>query len=417
MKPGEHRGRGEAGEVGRRDFLRKVATGMAGVGWGGGLLEAGSVRGQEVRDREPRVEAPEGDPPKRRVIVIRFGGGVRRRESIVPEHTWAPYLCRELTRRGTLFPRMVIDSMEGLNTSHGEGTLNLLTGRYDRYRDVADGFLKARFEPKVPTVFEYARKAARVLPHETLIINGEDRPDEEFYTFSNHAGYGVDYRSSVLSLYRFKRWLYVHQLAQGKLTEPERKARIDQLAKWEKSDPRSRGRDTQGPEIEAFWARWLASYGDSGRVNPRGDRLLTTLARRALKELRPRLMMVNYNDCDYVHWGYMSHYTTGISIMDDGLRELVETVDADPEYRDDTVFVIVPDCGRDSNPMAAVPCQHHFNSKSAHEIFALVLGSGIRGGQVVDREVRQIDVAPTIGRWMGFRTDHAEGRVLEEAFA
>jgi len=41
----------------------------------------------------------------------------------------------------------------------------------------------------------------------TLIVNGEDRPDEEFYTFSNHFAYGINFRSNTLSLYRFKAWL------------------------------------------------------------------------------------------------------------------------------------------------------------------------------------------------------------------
>ena len=52
--------------------------------------------------------------------------------------------------------------------------------------------------------------------------------------------------------------------------------------------------------------------------------------------------MVNYNDPDYVHWGYLPHYTRGIAVMDEGLRQIVSTVEADPEYRDNTVFVIVP---------------------------------------------------------------------------
>ena len=39
------------------------------------------------------------------------------------------------------------------------------------------------------------------------------------------------------------------------------------------------------------------------------------------------------------------------------------------------VFVIVPDCGRDANPLMGVPFQHHFNTKSAHEIWALVFGA------------------------------------------
>ena len=400
------------GLVGRRGFLRRVLAG-AGVGALGPL----SGRAQLPEPSAGKREGTGADPTGPRVILIRFGGGVRRREAIVPEHTFAPFLCRNLASRGSLFPRMIIDQQEGLNTSHGEGTLNLLTGRYDRYQDIQNGFLKARFEPKVPTLFEYFRKNFRVAPHETLIVNGEDRPDEEFYTFSNHAGYGIDFRSSVLSLYRFKRWLYERQLADGRLTEAQRRDRLDQLRKWEQADPRSRAHGDPGPALSGFWARWQEHYGESGLVHPRGDRLLTTLALRALKELKPRLMMVNYNDCDYVHWGYLSHYTTGISIMDEGIRELVGAVESDPEYRENTVFVIVPDCGRDTNPMSAVPCQHHFNSKSSHEIFALLMGAGIARGRVVDKEVQQIDIAPTVGRLMGFRVDHAEGRVLEEAWA
>ena len=65
-------------------------------------------------------------------------------------------------------------------------------------------------------------------------------------------------------------------------------------------------------------------------MNPRGDRLLTELTIRALKELRPRLIMVNYNDPDYVHWGNMTHYTRGVAVIDEGLRQLVATVEAEP---------------------------------------------------------------------------------------
>ena len=126
--------------------------------------------------------------------------------------------------------------------------------------------------------------------------------------------------------------------------------------------------------------------------------------------------MVNYNDPDYVHWGYASHYTRGISIIDEGIRNLLSTVEADEFYRGNTIFVIVPDCGRDNNPFMEVPYQHHFGSKSAHEIFALFLGKSIPQNKLITRSVQQIDVAPTIGRLMGISTQHTEGSVLEEVF-
>jgi hypothetical protein len=221
----------------------------------------------------------------------------------------------------------------------------------------------------------------------------------------------------VLSLYRFKCHLLRRQLRLGRFEGDELRRREQELAKLEALDYRDLNREGQGPEIEAFWERWRRHYGESGLVNPRGDRLLTELSIRALRELRPRLLVVNYNDPDYVHWGNPAHYTRGIAIIDEGLRRLVDTVDADPFYRGDTVFAVVPDCGRDDNRFMAVPFQHHFNSRSSREIFALFFGPGIARGAVVDRRVEQIAVTPTIGRLMGLHTKYCVTPPLEQALA
>jgi hypothetical protein len=393
----------------RRDFLQGIALGAG--------LAAGGL---------PLLASPAPKPEYRgpNVVIVRFGGGVRRRETIDPKHTYSPYVCHELTKRGVLFPLMEISEFASephveankLDTSHGQGTLYILTGKYERFKDVGDKFLGQRFESSVPTVFEYLRKQFEVPEHQTLIINGEDRTDEEFYSFSNHHLFGAHFRSNVLSLYRFKTYLLRQQLHAGKWEGKALDERRKDLAKLESLDYRTDATG-QGPEINEFWERWRRYYGETGLVNPRGDRLLTELATRAIKELRPKLMMINYNDPDYVHWGYMSHYTRGISVMDEGVRQLVATVEADPEYRDNTVFVIVPDCGRDSNPYADVPCQHHFNSKSAHEIFALMFGPGIERGVKVDKLVNQVSIAATVGKITGAGAEFAEGPVLEQAFA
>jgi hypothetical protein len=371
--------------------------------------------------RSPAVSAPYRGP---NVFLIRWGGGARRRESIDPQFTYAPYLTHELVRRGVLFPRMEIAQFEGLNTSHGEGTLNLITGRYDRYVDAADNrpelghrFLGARFEAKVPTIFEELRQAFAVPEHQALIVNGEDRGDEEFYNFSNHHLFGVRYRSVTLSLRRYKTWLLRRQLESGKIRDEDLEKQRSELVKLESLDYRTNKESDQGEAIGRFWGKWREFYGDSGLANPRGDRLLTELTIRAIQQLRPRLVMVNYQDCDYVHWGYMDHYTRGIAIMDEGLRALVATVESDPEYRDNTLFVVVPDCGRDSNPFVDVPCQHHFGSRSAHEIFALFFGKGAGQGIVVDKKADQTSIAATVGRFMGFKSPYTDGGVLEEAFA
>jgi hypothetical protein len=347
------------------------------------------------------------------VILVRFGGGVRRAETIDEAATWAPYLRHSLAPRGTFIPDMRIDRLEGVNTSHAEGTLNLLTGRYLAYRDLAE-FLGERLEPTEPTLFEYLRQAFDIPSHQVLLVNGEDRPQEEFFTFGAGDHFGVDVQSEMLSLHRYKLYRTRMQLAEGQLDEAALAKVAEERQALLAEDPRG-ARPDPSAEVEAFWARWRADYGDDGLRNPRGDRLLTELSVRALRELQPRFLMVNYQDPDYVHWGNPSHYTRTIAVIDEGLQRLVAAADADPFYRNNTVFVITPDCGRDANPLAEVPFQHHFNSRSAHETWAVIFGPGIGKG-VIDRPVDQSAVAPTIAAAMGFAAIRAEGSAIEGAF-
>jgi hypothetical protein len=388
----------------RREFLQGVAA----MGLTAGI--SGLNAPAETSGKRPDYRGPN-------VIVVRFGGGVRRLETIDAQHTYSPFFLHDLGRRGTLYRNMEIAQLDGVETSHGQGTLYTMTGRYERYRDVGGKFLGQRFESKSPSMFEYLRRAYDIPSHQALIVNGEDRTDEEFYSFSNHHLFGVAYRSNVLSLYRFKTYLLRRQIEAGAFTDKKRVEKTKELAKLEALDYRADGDQRQSPQIEAFWERWRQFYGETGFVNPRGDRLLTELSLRAMRELQPRLLMINYNDPDYVHWGDPTFYTRGIAVIDEGLQRLTMAVEADPFYRDNTVFVIVPDCGRDNNRLMPVPFQHHFNSRSSHEIFALVLGPGIAQGVTVDRLVQQVDVMPTIGHLMKFETPYAEGCVLEEAIA
>ncbi|MBV1868469.1 MAG: hypothetical protein KUG69_11280 [Marinosulfonomonas sp.] len=345
------------------------------------------------------------------VVIIRFGGGVRRQETIIPKDSFAPKLINVLAQRGVLYKDMRIEKLDGLNTSHAEGTLNILTGRYMAYRDVGQGFLADRLVPTEPTLFEYFRAHFDVPPHEVLLINGEDRPQEEFFTYGLHRHYGVGFRSEMLSLHRFKLYKNTKILADQSQTDAVHSAAQTEYDKLLAADVRATSPKQSGP-ISDFWRKWRAHYGDDGLRNPRGDRLLTELTIRAMAELRPRLMMVNYQDPDYVHWGNASHYTRAISIIDEGLAQIVDFADHDPFYRDNTIFVVVPDCGRDANMLVDLPYQHHFNSRSAHEIWALVFGAGIGKNRVIDAPVDQSAIAKSIAALMGFTADRAEGDIL-----
>src|SRR5205823_5946862 len=163
-------------------------------------------------------------------------------------------------------------------------------------------------------VFEALRKHYDVPEHQTVIVNGEDRIDEEFYSFSNHHLFGVHYRSTVLSLYRFKLHVLRTDLVNGRYRGPEEVAKRKELKRLESLDLRAHDAPVSSPALDRFWTEWAGYYGKTGLVNPRGDRLLAELAITAMRMLQPKLMMVNFNDPDYVHWGNKYHYTRGVAI-------------------------------------------------------------------------------------------------------
>ena len=234
----------------RRAFIKGVLAGTGTLTVGNNLFADDAVISPE---KAPRTRTgPQRHP-------VRFGGGVRRRETIDPENTYAPFFCHELTKRGTLFKKMDIDFFQDINTSHGEGTLYLTTGKYEKFKDVTGRFLGGRFEASVPTVFEYLRKTYDVPDHQTLIVNGEDRGDEEFYNFSNHHLFGARYKSNTLSLRRYKTYLLRHQIAAAKWTGKELEQKKSDLEKMESIDYRLTEANGQGPELDGFWQRWRES--------------------------------------------------------------------------------------------------------------------------------------------------------------
>ena len=82
----------------RREFLRKTAMGI------GAATAAQAIPGISGAQTINRTDY---NGPN--IIIVRFGGGVRRLETIDPQHTYSPYFLKKLCPRGVLFNNMSID--------------------------------------------------------------------------------------------------------------------------------------------------------------------------------------------------------------------------------------------------------------------------------------------------------------------
>lgn len=72
-----------------------------------------------------------------------------------------------------------------------------------------------------PTLFEYLRRSFDIPSHQVLPVNGEDRPQEAFFTFGAGDHFGVEYRSEMLSLHRHKLNRTAQQLAEATLPDDQ----------------------------------------------------------------------------------------------------------------------------------------------------------------------------------------------------
>src|SRR5256885_9326733 len=106
----------------RRTFLKGVLAGGSLLATGGTLAAGESLAGDSPATK-PAFRGPN-------VVLVRFGGGARRKETIDPQSTYSPFLCRELVRRGTLFKNMEIAQIEGVrseeHTSELQSPCNLV---------------------------------------------------------------------------------------------------------------------------------------------------------------------------------------------------------------------------------------------------------------------------------------------------
>src|SRR5438067_2446533 len=100
----------------RRRFLGRTAVGVGALA-AGLSAERRSEKSPEDEDDFPEPNQSYVGP---NVILVRFGGGVRRAETVrEPEKTWCPFIYHELGRKhGILFNNIDIASDPGVVTSH-----------------------------------------------------------------------------------------------------------------------------------------------------------------------------------------------------------------------------------------------------------------------------------------------------------
>ena len=364
----------------RREFLRN-----AGLTLGSTLLRTPFARAANIN-------------PKKKLVVVTFGGGARDQETFAPEgQENIPNMMRDLLPRATFFTQVVNRGILG----HYVATASLATGVYETINNFAS------LPPENPTVFEYYRKDLKRPSSDAWVVapsNGFNRIGE-----SSHRSYGPGFGARVV--------LPKHLL---KAAMSENGADYQHLLRDNYENPyytpELGNREFELQQLEMVLKLSATDFRAHAKTLSSPDELSLYIVRQLIRQMAPSFLWITMHDIDVAHAGAYSLYIEGIRRTDRLCGELWKLLESEPEYSGKTTLVVLPDFGRDADEDAGGNgFQHHrTGDAAARTTWLMAMGPGIREGVVHDRAVESVDLVPTLGAMLGFSPSFAHGKPISE---
>lgn len=347
--------------------------------------------------------------PANKVIIVTFGGGVRYSETFAPEGLRNIPRLVEMKPRGLFFRTCANAGV----LSHYNSTASILTGNWQRVDDF--GFQP----PASPTIFEYYRKATGASPTDAWAI----ATNKSFATMGagSDRDWGVPYGANVV---------LPKQLLLEAVGEVVKKQSGQSVADRDNVLRQLQGILNEGYEgvgwtifkagrqldrhVRDTLTRGLVEFINGPEAPSSGDELTFFITREVMREFAPRLILVNFWDMDVAHWGAYSLYLGAITRTDRLTGMLWEEIQSNPNYKDKTTLLVLPELGRDGDLNAANGfLNHRSGDPSCRNIWLLAMGAGVGRGET-DRPIYHIDVTATAAALLGVKTGEISGKPIRE---
>jgi hypothetical protein len=336
--------------------------------------------------------------PKKKLVVVTFGGGARDQETFAPEgQENIPNMMRELLPRATFFTQVVNRGILG----HYVATASLATGVYETINNFA------ALPPENPTVFEYYRKDLKRPSSDAWVVapsNGFNRIGE-----SNHRSYGVGLGARVV----LPKYLLKAAMS-GSGADYEHLLRDNYENPY--YTPELGNREFELQQLEMVLKLSATDFKAHAKTLSSPDELSLYIVRQLIRQVAPSFLWITMHDIDVAHAGAYSLYIEGIRRTDRLCGELWKLLEKEPEYSGKTTLLVLPDFGRDADVDAGGNgFQHHRTGDvAARTTWLMAIGPGIREGVIYDRAVESIDLVPTLGAKLGFSPSFAQGTPISE---
>jgi hypothetical protein len=145
------------------------------------------------------------------------------------------------------------------------------------------------------------------------------------------------------------------------------------------------------------------------------DSLTVDALMEVLDTDHPSLVFVNLQAVDDAgHSGCHNHYGESIRLADRAVERIWERIESDSLYQGKTTLIVTTDHGRHDPDKGGIRGHGGICNGCQHVMF-LILGPDTPAEMEITRRTYQVDIAPTIGKLLGFNTPFSRGQVLGEA--
>ncbi len=390
-----------AGSVSRRHFLRNAAAGGAAVGLAAPL---------GAKSLLAAVDQP--GPTDRYVVLIAMAGGVRSKETIhKPEHI--PNIVKKILPNGVVFTNTATNG-----SGHFGSTYSIFTGASER------SYSRSLDPSPNPTVFEYLRKHCGY-PADRVWISTLGSQQDKLLACGGHEEYGPQYGANLISgsgLFNqeFKSVMdYFGKPSQN--TEVEEKALASIRGPIAESSRRrlaSQGLISNSPEKVAEIERYILDEVASGKQALTGpgaaDAQALRLSFQIMRIFKPYIMGIRLAQADVGH-GNFNAYVDVIRRNDGEIGALWDMVQADPQLKGKTTFIMVPEFGRDRDLNKQGGLDHGDGTDDLRKVTMIIAGAGVKKGKTLTGDIEVVDIVPTVCHLFGIEAPLSTGRVLYEA--
>jgi hypothetical protein len=362
------------------------------------LLE---LAGMAAVSRIAATARPRGPRPEARIVLVTLGG-IRRDESFSNQGIVnIPHLYNDLLPQSLFYTQTWNEGV----TSHFNTISSILTGVWQHVDDWGSQ------PPAHPTLFRYVQDQLGASASETWVVTSNK-------ALTANIGPGANVILSKQLLVEAVERIIKGYSARRRL---DREMLLDELTSVMEDDYERIGWNVASPstilnpEVKQTFLAALADFIRGPDTPTSGDELTCFVAQEVLRRIGPSVLVVNFSDMEVAHSGTYSLYLTGVRKADRLVHRLWQFLQTLPDYKDKVTMIVMSEFGRDPDGSSTNGFfNHRSNTASNRCTWMMVLGQAARKPAVIERPVRQIDVAPSLAELLGVSCRQALGSRLSE---